>query len=222
MTTDYLRLMLDESRDIADFLETLTPAEWDSPSLCRGWRVRDVVAHMAVGHTMPVVAFGAAALRHRFNIDATSFVLAKDFADAHRPEQILALFRKGTAGRPRAAARFVPVHELLTDHLVHHQDMRRPLGLPRVVPADRALAALHSLRRLSSRVGSRARMKGLHLVATDADFELGVEGLQVQGTSEALLMALTGRGDVLGELDGPGVGLLAGRLQDGGTKAKSA
>ena len=34
--------------DVADLLESLTSAEWDEPSLCRGWRVRDVAGHLAV------------------------------------------------------------------------------------------------------------------------------------------------------------------------------
>ena len=35
-----------ERADLADFLATLTREQWESPSLCEGWRVRDVVAHV--------------------------------------------------------------------------------------------------------------------------------------------------------------------------------
>ena len=141
---DYQALMISESRDLAALLESLSAEQWDAPSLCAGWRVKDVVAHMAVGHTMPVLGFGAAVARHRFRISAASYALATSFADAHPVDQILALFREGTAARPGAAARFVPIRELFTDHLVHHQDIRRPLGLPRMIPADRLQAALAS------------------------------------------------------------------------------
>ena len=173
MQPDYQALMTSESRDLATLLESLSAEQWDAQSLCAGWRVKDVVAHMAVGHTMPVLGFGAAVARHRFRISAASYALATSYADAHPVDQILALFREGTAGRPRAAARFVPVRELFTDHLVHHQDIRRPLGLPRVIPADRLHAALTALPRLSGRIGSRRRMSGLRVVATDVDFAHG-------------------------------------------------
>jgi uncharacterized protein (TIGR03083 family) len=221
MRPDYLELMIEESRDLAAFLETLPRPAWDAPSLCRGWRVRDVVSHMAVGHTMPITSYAAALVRHRFSTDDTSFTLAVRFADQHSPEQILATFRAGTSGRPRAAARFVPTPELFTDHLVHHQDIRRPLGAPRRIPSDRAVAALGTLPRLSSRVGSRRRMAGLRVLATDVAFEHGHGDLEVRGTAEALVMALTGRAEVIDELTGSGVALLARRL-DAATPTKKA
>ena len=37
-----------ERRALADVLDTLTPEEWRSPSLCAGWTVQDVVAHMTL------------------------------------------------------------------------------------------------------------------------------------------------------------------------------
>src|SRR5256885_14810123 len=40
------RIMRDERRDLRRFLPTLTPEQWQTPSLCRGWTVRDVVAHL--------------------------------------------------------------------------------------------------------------------------------------------------------------------------------
>ncbi len=221
MTKPYLRLMHEESRDLADFLETLSPPDWDVPSLCDGWRVRDVVAHMAVGHTISVASYAAALVRHRFSTDDTSFSLAVRFAHTSTTEQILAQFREGTSGRPRGAARFVPTRELFTDHLVHHQDIRRPLGAPRVIPSDRAVAALGTLPRLSSRVGSRDRMAGLRIVATDVDVVLGSGDLEVRGTAEALLMALTGRPDALADLSGTGVPLLTSRLTPSLTTGKA-
>lgn len=212
MQPDYQALMTTESRDLATLLESLSAEQWDAQSLCAGWRVKDVVAHMAVGHTMPVLGFGAAVARHRFRISAASYALATSYADSHPVDQILARFREGTAGRPRAAARFVPIRELFTDHLVHHQDIRRPLGLSRVIPADRLQAALTALPRLSGRIGSRRRMSGLRVVATDVDFAHGARGPALHGPAEALIMALTGRAVALAELSGDAVPMLAREL----------
>lgn len=212
MKTDYLPLMLEESRDLAALLDGLDGAQWHESSLCAGWRVKDVVAHMAVGHSMSVLAFGAAVARHRFSVDATSLALARSFADRHSERQVLELFVAGTSGPPRAAARFVPVHELFTDHLVHHQDIRRPLGLHREIPSERLLAALQSLPRLSSRIGSRKRMSGLRVVASDVEFDSGATAPELRGPAEALVMTLTGRCSALAELSGPGVDVLATRM----------
>ena len=35
-----------ERTELAEFLATLDREEWDAPTLCVGWRVRDVVAHV--------------------------------------------------------------------------------------------------------------------------------------------------------------------------------
>lgn len=219
---DYLRLMHEESRDLADLLATLPQDAWDQPSLCEGWRVRDVVAHMAVGHTISVPAFAAALVRHRLSTDEASFTLAVEYAEAHSTRQVLARFREATAGRPRGAARFVPLRELFTDHLTHHQDIRRPLGLPRVIPSERALAALDSLPSLSGRIGSRARMAGLRVVATDVPFVHGAADLEVRGPAEALVLALTGRVEGLADLTGTGLPVLTRRLPSPAPTRKDA
>jgi len=44
--TDSRALAQAERADLAALLTTLTPEQWDSPSLCAKWRVRDVVAHV--------------------------------------------------------------------------------------------------------------------------------------------------------------------------------
>ena len=36
-----------ERTRLADLLESLPPAAWEQPSLCRGWSVRDVGAHLS-------------------------------------------------------------------------------------------------------------------------------------------------------------------------------
>jgi len=43
---DAMSLAHAERADLTELLATLTPAQWDTPSLCAGWRVREVVAHM--------------------------------------------------------------------------------------------------------------------------------------------------------------------------------
>lgn len=102
----------------------------------------------------------------------------------------------------------------LLDALVHQQDIRRPLGLPRVVPAERLAVAL-PFALVAPPIAARPRVRGLQLVATDVDFAAG-SGPQVRGPGEALLMAVAGRADALGALSGPGAGLLAQRVRGAG------
>src|SRR5829696_3067782 len=45
-TVTLTSLARDERAELADFLQTLSPSQWEAPSLCADWRVRDVVAHV--------------------------------------------------------------------------------------------------------------------------------------------------------------------------------
>jgi uncharacterized protein (TIGR03083 family) len=40
-----------ERARFADLLDDLTEAEWETPSLCTGWRVREVAAHLTLSQT---------------------------------------------------------------------------------------------------------------------------------------------------------------------------
>lgn len=57
-----------EKRDLTALLRELTPQEWESPSLCAGWRVRDVVAHVLYDGT-PLLRYGCEVIRVRGSAD---------------------------------------------------------------------------------------------------------------------------------------------------------
>jgi hypothetical protein len=99
--------------------------------------------------------------------------------------------------------------------MIHQQDIRRPVGLARTIPADRLSWALnYCMTRTGSASlgsGSRKLRKDLRLVATDIDWSAG-QGAELRGPGEAILMAINGRGEVVDDLDGPGVEVLAGRI----------
>ena len=61
---DYDQLRLEELAAIGEFLAGLSDSQWDQPSLCEGWRVRDVISHMCVGYTTPMGTM-VAKLRHK-------------------------------------------------------------------------------------------------------------------------------------------------------------
>ena len=94
----------------------------------------------------------------------------------------------------------------LTDGVIHHQDIRRPLDRPRTIPAERLLVALDfSLR--APPLPSRTKVRGLRLTATDLDWTTG-DGPEVSGPGEALLLAIAGRPAAFDDLEGPGLGRL--------------
>ncbi len=200
-------LAIEERRDILDLLATLTEEQWRQPSLCAGWSVRDLVAHMISYDGLGLPRF----LRH-FARSGFDPVRANDrrlalFADLG-PEQLTARFREHLVptGFPTSFGCMIA----LLDGMIHHQDIRRAIGLPRQIPVPRLERALNRIM-YAVPVGARPRVKGLRLVATDVGWSYGT-GPELTGPGEALLMAAAGRRVAAAELSGPGVAILSRRL----------
>jgi uncharacterized protein (TIGR03083 family) len=209
---DYDRLRLQEMASISDLAHGLSDSQWDHASLCDGWRVRDVISHMCLGYTTPMLSMVAKVARAGFNVDKASRVESIAYGSAHSPAEILAVF--DTIHRQnirKGISRMIKSQEGLVDHLVHHQDIRRPLGLPRAMPEDRLRAALDVVPGLAGFVKAKQRTAGLRLVAEDLDWSHG-DGPEVRGTGEAVLLVATGRRGALDELKGEGVDTLRRRM----------
>ncbi|HEY5989743.1 MAG TPA: hypothetical protein VIV12_25680 [Streptosporangiaceae bacterium] len=98
----------------------------------------------------------------------------------------------------------------LVEALIHYQDIRRALGRPRPIPAERLLPALR-VALIAPDIGGFWRIRGVRLVATDLGFSAGA-GPEVRGPAETLLMAIAGRHGVVGEMSDPGQRRLARRI----------
>jgi uncharacterized protein (TIGR03083 family) len=145
-------------------------------------------------------------------VPKASYQESKAFGSAHTPAEIQAVLDDiHTNNVKKGIAKVIKPTEGLVDHVIHHQDIRRPLGLPREMPADRLVAALDVIPGLAGFVGAKKRVAGLHLHATDVAWSHG-EGPEVRGTGEAILLTASGRAVALDELDGDGVGILRERL----------
>lgn len=207
MTVDAMSLARAERADLAGFLTTLTPAQWDAPSLCTEWRVRDVVAHMFSYEELSTVGLVGRFLRGGLNADRVNAAGVAAYAD-RSPDQLTALVENHLHPRGLTAAFCGRI--ALTDGVIHHQDIRRPLGLPRDISAERMRVVL-DFARTAPPIGARKRVRGLTLTATDLDWSAGT-GPVVEGPAESLLMAIAGRHGTARELTGPGQPTLAARI----------
>jgi uncharacterized protein (TIGR03083 family) len=194
-----------ERSDLADFLATLSPQDWEAPTLCSKWSVKDVVAHV-----ISYEELGPVGLLKRFAkgwIVRANEVGVDDFA-ALSPQQLLEFLRNHL--QPRGLTAGFGGMIALVDGTIHHQDIRRSLGRPRTVPADR-LERVLGLVPGNPRLGAGRRIRGLRLRATDIEWAHG-RGPEVTGPGEALLMAMSGRPAALADLNGQGLATLAKRL----------
>jgi uncharacterized protein (TIGR03083 family) len=196
-----------ERADLHAFLTTLTPQQWDTPSLCSGWTIKDVVAHV-----ISYEELGKMGLIKRFlkgRIVRANEVGVDEFA-ALSPQELLAFL--GNHLTPQGLTAGFGGMIALVDGLIHHQDIRRALGQPRTIPADRLRRVL-GLVPGNPRLGAGRRIRGLRLRATDIDWTHG-RGPEVSGPGEALLMAMAGRPAAVADLAGTGRATLAARLSD--------
>jgi uncharacterized protein (TIGR03083 family) len=199
-----------QRRSLADLLGELSDEEWRRPSLCTGWTVRDVAAHLTLQQLglRDVIAMMA---QWRGSLDRTIQYVACRRAAALPTEQIIAEIRDMIGSRRHSTG--VTCLETLTDILVHAQDIAIPLGRRHDMPPEAASAA--ASRVLSMRwpppLPSARKVAGFRLTATDTSWFTG-EGLQVQGPMSAILLACTGRLAALPQLTGPGTAALTARL----------
>ncbi|MUM16172.1 maleylpyruvate isomerase family mycothiol-dependent enzyme [Mycobacterium sp. CBMA271] len=193
-----------ERRDFTNLLEELTPEQWDAPSLCTQWRVRDVVAHFVGFEDLSRAAMVPRFIKGGFNpnrINATRLAELSGLS----PEQLVERVRASET--PRGLTAGFDGRIALLDSMIHQQDVRRPLGIPRVIPEDRLRVAM-DFATWAPLVRGFWRGRGVRLVASDMDWTFG-RGSEVTGPAEAVLMAMGARADALKDLDGPGKSTLA-------------
>lgn len=176
-----------ERAALADILETLPDDAWRVPSLCDAWTVRDVAAHLCLAQSRVRDLVGPA-IRSGLRYQAMIRDTAIDSPLTHA--ELVATLRGFVGSRRKAPG--VSDLEPLLDVLVHTQDICVPLDLDHPMPPDAAVAALERTIWWSRRFPLGPRLRGLHLVATDVDWEWG-SGRRVEGEVRWLLLAAAGR-----------------------------
>jgi uncharacterized protein (TIGR03083 family) len=205
--TDTMALATEERSDLAALAAELSPAQWEAPTLCGQWRVRDVVAHTISFDDLSPAQLAVVFAKGRLSVNRINAIGVAAYAD-HSTEQLCELVRARV--RPSGLAAGSGGRLALTDNMIHHQDIRRPLGLAREIPEDRLRAALQ-FARTAPLIRGAWRARGVRLVATDIDWTAGT-GPVVSGTGEALLMAMAARPAAIADLDGPGAAAIAARI----------
>ncbi len=176
---------------LAEILDDLSEQEWRHPSLCEGWTVRDVAAHL----TMQQIGFGDL-LRQTPLVVAARGNPNRVIHDAacrraEQPTDALVAQIRGTVGSRRHNIG-VTCRETLIDILVHSQDIVIPLGLRLDLPPDAAAAAATRIWSRGWPFYPRRRLRGYRLSATDISWTVGA-GEEVSGPIASMLLLVTGR-----------------------------
>jgi uncharacterized protein (TIGR03083 family) len=191
---------------IAD-LESVPDSQWSTPSLCAGWTVRDVLAHMTnTAKLTPgqfIGKFAGSGFRfHAMNANGMKAQLGATPADT------LAGFK---AQLDRTTAPPGPLDAMVGEVVIHSQDIRRPLGIAHVFQPEILTVVGDFVIKGNLLLGGKRRGTGLKLTATDVDWTRG-DGPEVKGPLSSIIIALTGRKAGLPDLTGEGVAVLTERI----------
>jgi uncharacterized protein (TIGR03083 family) len=203
---DIWSTIADERGALADDLAGLTPAQWETPSLCTRWTVRDVVAHLSATASISPLKFFAGMAKAGFSFAEFS----KGEMTKHRgpdPAATLADFRSlqnSTSAPPG------PKVSWLGEIVIHSADIRRPLGISHTYAPGAVRQVIGFYKGSNMLSGAKNRIAGLALHATDDEWRHG-QGETVEGPLLSLLLAMTGRAAACDDLIGPGVATLRSR-----------
>ncbi|MDH3601096.1 MAG: maleylpyruvate isomerase family mycothiol-dependent enzyme [Candidatus Tectomicrobia bacterium] len=191
----------DQRRQLADLLDDLDEAQWNTPSLCTEWTVREVVGHLVTPFALGTAKMLLRIALNGFNFNKMISKTAKEFAQRPTSELVSTL-------RANAESQWTPPglgpEAPLGDVVMHTQDICRPLGIEPMVDADKARIILDMLvSRKGKAFTNSAWIAGLRLAPNDLDWSWG-DGPEISGTAEAIIMSLGGRTAAFADLSGAG------------------
>lgn len=200
-TVDLWPITIAARTSLLSTFEQLDDAQWRVRSLCEGWTIRELLAHLVLAARPPAKRYIVAVARAKGSFDGANHALAT--ADANKPiVELLSEYRSvveyrfSPPGWPPAAP--------LSDILLHSLDVRIPLGLETEQPAEHYEPVLQLLFGRAGRSFTRAGRPAVRWTATDYEWSRG-DGRTVRGTMADLALTAAGRGARLNRLDGDGV-----------------
>ncbi len=191
-----------------DYLAGLSADEWNEPSLCAGWTVKDVVAHMLVIPTISKGKVFATFLGSGFNLERMNAKFVQQIGAAMSPSEIAGKTRSSAGSRSIPPGLKLP--GILTELAIHAGDISEAVGRPFSLPSADYVAVLEHIKNVQPVFGSKQRIAGLTVRATDANWSTG-SGPVVEGTAQHLALAVAGRRAAFDHLSGDGLATLRTR-----------
>lgn len=196
-------MLRDERAAFVDYLPTLSPEGWDRPSLCPGWRVRDVVAHIVAGAKSTPRSFVVGMISAGFRFERMTERQLRREVRA-RPAELIDRLES------LVSVKTLPPLAMLGEIVVHGEDVRQALGSTGRHPTEHLVAISDYYKKAGPPIRAKKRIGGLRLEATDVEWSTG-DGPLVTGPMLPLLLAMTGRHAGIAALSGPGLEVLSSR-----------
>jgi len=179
-----------ERRELAELLEGLPAEAWDAPSLCAGWRVREVVAHMTMPFHSSTWRFLREMVRARGDFNRMADRCARLDAEKWSAEEFVSMLRKNARHpwKPPGGG----FQGALSHDVIHGLDVTLALGVDRRVPEERLRLILEGSDSARSRKFFGTDLEGVRLQADDMEWTSG-SGRPLIGHAQDLLLVICGR-----------------------------
>jgi uncharacterized protein (TIGR03083 family) len=187
--TDIRTAVAGERSDLADLLAGLSEEDWDKQTLCQGWRVRELVAHITMPYRLSMPGFLLGMIKARGNFDRLADRRARRDAAELSPLELTDCLRQNInhPWKPPGGG----YEGALSHDVIHGLDVTVALGIDRQVPADRLHHILEDLKPRQLKYFG-VDLTGVQLRATDLDWTHGT-GEVLTGKAQDLLLVLCGR-----------------------------
>ncbi|MFI6047006.1 maleylpyruvate isomerase family mycothiol-dependent enzyme [Nocardia sp. NPDC051321] len=183
------RAITGERTDLAELLAGFDAERWDAPTLCKGWRVREVVAHMTMPFRLSGARFALEMVRAVGSFHRMADRTARQDAEQLTAEDLLKSLWDNVdhPWKPPGGG----FEGALSHDVIHGLDITVALGLDRKVPEDRLRLVLDAINPKSVKFFG-VDLNGIELRADDLDWCYG-SGEVVTGDAQDLLLVLCGR-----------------------------
>ena len=203
---DLMPMVHAERASLGDFLDTLTPAQWSSPTWCDKWNVQELVGHLTAAGNITAPHFFAGFLKAGFNFDKTVDTDLRSYAQG-TPADVKARYDAIITSNRKPPG---PAYVALGEVMVHGEDIRRSQGGKGEHPTEHLVALAEMYKKTGAPLRAKKRLVGLKLEATDVDWSTG-DGPEVRGPCMSLIMGMVGRAGRLDDCEGAGVETLRSR-----------
>ena len=197
---DDIRDMITAERtEVAKMLAGLPAPRWNEPTLCAGWRVREVVAHITMPFRYSRSRFVLELAKSRGKFNEMADRCARRDAAAMSPGELAEALRSNAnhPWQPPGGGQI----GALTHDVIHGLDITEALGLGQRGPQDRLGVVLPNLVTPKALGFFGVDLSGVELRAADTGWTFG-SGRPVTGTAQDLALFLCGRKLPPGRLEG--------------------
>lgn len=196
--TTVTAMLVAHRHQLTELLAARSPDAWDRPSLCAGWQVREVVAHILMPLRYPTWRFLAEMARAGGNFDRMADRVARRDG-AVPPPQLVATLREHehTVWKPPGGG----LAAALTHDVIHGQDIAVALGVDHLISEKAVRTVLATVTASKSRKHFGVNLEGTRLCASDIDWSFG-SGKVLSGSATDLALVLCGRTLPAGRLRG--------------------